>query len=560
LEGNVRRQRLSPAVEEGGVPTTTNGLVNLVDVHLTSTRAASNFHRLRVPLGTNSLGKSIRTSLLVSELSEEERESVALRCHEGLGTSESPEESLVPRSPGNTANHSALAGSNTESHLPGARRSAVLVGVNSKAVGNKRTVTTDNGLHESLTTTSTIDLTNEDLGGLRNTSKLLELLKLVPSSNVEATVEASPRREGGSNATLSVGGISSTSVRAEVSRIVGLVPDGETTSTMSNEDRNNATNELREILRLRIQTSRISAWLVVEHGSTPSRSNASNGELDTERTSSSSLHEVDVAIKLLQGQRTTARVKEVEVEHRAYASSSKSLDLIKSSLTLGVVNVEERSLILSAEFNAVVVSGEATREAASPDLLHVNPMSNRARPSSILPCTASPEGGDNAVNSISEGSNTTLSRAEKAIAMSPLTTRESSPSGSLTTTNEALVVLGETPDIASEARYPSPVPSPLLNLGSARVKTSNTILNTLDARLYRSLPLRSKGRVSELSTKACKTLLSLTLASAEARKAASTTTTRPTSPSAKLINTSLSLSNTLLKASNSGTNAISHHR
>jgi hypothetical protein len=278
--------------------------------------------------------------------------------------------------------------------------------VDSKAVGNKRAINTNNRLHEALTTTSTIDLTEEDLGGLRNATELLELLELVPGGNVEATVETSLSCERGANALLSaVGG---PSVRAEVSRIVGLVPDGEATSTMGNENRNNATNELGEIFREWVDTSGSRARLVVEHGSTPLSSNTGDGELNPELASPRSLHEVDVAVQLLQGNGTTARVKEVEVEIRADTSSSKSLDLVESSLTLGVVNVKERSFVLSAELHAIVVSGETTTKTAPSCLLHVNLVGNSARPASVLPGWAPSEGIDHAVNGIGEGRNTPL--------------------------------------------------------------------------------------------------------------------------------------------------------
>jgi hypothetical protein len=141
---------------------------------LCSTRSASNLHGLGIPLGAESLGNGEGTRLVVAELGEEKREAVALGGHKGLGTGETPEESLVPGGPGNTTNHPASAGSDAEVLLPGARMGAILVGMDSKAVGNKRTVTTDNGLHETLSTTSSIDLTDEDLSGLRNATELLE--------------------------------------------------------------------------------------------------------------------------------------------------------------------------------------------------------------------------------------------------------------------------------------------------------------------------------------------------------------------------------------------------
>jgi hypothetical protein len=101
--------------------------------------------------------------------------------------------------------------------------------MDSKAVGNERTVTTDNGLNEALALTSTIHLTNEDLNGLRNATELLEGLELVPGGNVEAAVETSLSSESGASAG---GGVAGLGVRTEVSRVVGLVPDGEATSAM----------------------------------------------------------------------------------------------------------------------------------------------------------------------------------------------------------------------------------------------------------------------------------------------------------------------------------------
>jgi len=396
------------------------------------------------------------------------------------------------------------------------------------------------------------------LSGLRNASKLLKLLELVPGGNVEATVEARLSSESGTNAP--IGGIGSTRIRAQVSRIIGLIPYREATSTMGNKNRNNATNELGEILRLGVHTSGSSAWLVVEHGSTPARSNTGNSELNTEFASSSSLHKVDVAVKLLQSQGTTARVKEMEVEHRADASSSKRFDLIKSHLALSIVNVEEGGFVLSAEFNAVVVARETTRETASPDLLHVDLVSNSARLTSVIPWWASPEGGDHAVNSIGEGGNVSLSRSHTTVADSPLATRKSSPLSSPATTKEALVVLGEALDEASKA-VSTPLKSlTLLSIGNVSVEASNAVLNTLDARLNLGLLLRSNRGIGKLSTKLFKAFLVLLLATANASYTTAACTARPSSTASQLVNTSLSLSNALLEASNPGADAISRHR
>jgi len=418
LEGNERRQRFSLRVEKRSVPTTTSRLVELVDVHLGSTRSASDLHGLRVPLGAESLGNGIGARLVVTKLGEEKREAVTLGGYKGLGTGETPEESLVPGGPGNTTNHPALAGSDAEVLLPGARMGAILVGMDSKTVGNERTVTTDNALHELLTLTSTVDLTNEDLSGLRNATELLEGLELVPSGDVEAAIKTSLSRESRANAG---GGVASLRVRAKVSGVVGLIPDGEATSAVSNENRNNTANKLGDVLRGRVNTRRLGASLSVEEWSSPPGSNTGDGELNPELASPGSLDEVDVAVKLFQGLGTTARVEQVKVKIRADTGSTELLDLVESQLTLSTIDLKEHGLILSAELNAFVVSGETTREAAPPGLLHVDPVGNSARPAGVLGGRAPPEGIDHAVDSIGERSDTSL-RGTNTTATGPLLT------------------------------------------------------------------------------------------------------------------------------------------
>jgi len=225
LEGDVRRQRLGPGVEKRRVPTTTSRLVHLVDVHLAGTRTTGNLHGQGVPLGADGLWNGPGASLLVTKLGEEERDLVTPRGHEGLGGGEFLEERVVPRSPSDATLHLALASTNAEVKLPRGGRSAELQRVDSKTVGNKRTVTTDDGLHELLSLAGTVDLTNEDLSSLRNATELLERLELVPAGNVEATVELSLSGKGGSNAL--VRGSSSVvdlTIGAEHMMIVGLVP------------------------------------------------------------------------------------------------------------------------------------------------------------------------------------------------------------------------------------------------------------------------------------------------------------------------------------------------
>jgi len=355
LESNVRGQGLSLGVEERGIPSARGTGVELVDVHLANTSAAGDFHSLGVPLGTVGLRNSEGASLVVTEFGKEERHLLTLRSQESSGGGELSELSLVVRSPSNTTNHLALARSNGEVELPRGGSSAELVGVDGNTVGNERTIATGEGLKESLTALAARDLTEEDLDGLRNTVNLLELLEPVPRGKVELAVEFSLSGRRRADAALTSG----VSAGAKEGCVVRLIPDREATGTMLNKDGNNPGDELDEVRDLGVDSSRkrsasLADSLVSNLGKTPRGSNTSDGELNPETTSTSSLGQVDVAVKLFQRLGTTASVEKVEVEHRADASSTHSLDLVEGFLTLNVVGTMEDGIILSAELEAVL--------------------------------------------------------------------------------------------------------------------------------------------------------------------------------------------------------------
>jgi len=222
-------------------------------------------------------------------------------------------------------------------------------------MGNERTVATAEGLKEGLAVLTTGNLSNEDLDALRDALNLLELLEPVPSTEIELTVELSLSGRRGADAAVT----SSVGAGAEESSVVRLVPDGEAASTVLNKDRDHAGDELGKVGDLGVDASwlcgtSLSDTLVGNAGHTPCSSDTSDSELDLETTGTGGLGQVDVAVKLLQRPGTTAGVEEVEVEHRADASSTHRLDLIEGLLALSVVGTVEDGVILSAELHAAL--------------------------------------------------------------------------------------------------------------------------------------------------------------------------------------------------------------
>jgi len=138
LESNERGQGLSLLVDEASVPATLLRGEDLVDGHRADLGATGDLHGLGVPLGTESLRESELARMVVAELGQVGRDGPVPRGHEGLVPGELLHQLPVLGSPGNAADHLALACGMAEVEPLGTRGSAVLVRMKSKAVSGER--------------------------------------------------------------------------------------------------------------------------------------------------------------------------------------------------------------------------------------------------------------------------------------------------------------------------------------------------------------------------------------------------------------------------------------